>query len=189
LKDAYYFSHDSNAKDDPKCVLLIEQLGLEGYGIFWVLIETLRDQPEYKYPLALIPALARRYNTTAVKTMHVISDYGLFQKTLADDFYTTYVKFKGPINHGRRRLYEINVDQWYALRKQVFERDNYTCVYCGKRGGKLEADHKIPFSRGGKDTLDNLVTCCQKCNRQKHDKTPEEFKKWLQNRGDKHGRT
>ena len=40
-KDAYYFSHDSNAKDDPKCMVLIDQLGLEGYGIFWVLIETL----------------------------------------------------------------------------------------------------------------------------------------------------
>lgn len=78
-KDAYYFSHDSNAKDDPKCVLMIEQLGLEGYGIFWVLIETLRDQPNYKYPLILISALARRYNTTAEKMKTVISSYGLFE--------------------------------------------------------------------------------------------------------------
>lgn len=79
MKDAYYFSHDSNAKDDPKCVLLIEQLGMEGYGIFWVLIETLRDQPEYKYPLALIPALARRYNTTVEKLKTVVLQYGLFE--------------------------------------------------------------------------------------------------------------
>lgn len=78
-KDAYYFSHDSNAKDDPKCVLLIEQLGLEGYGIFWVLIETLRDQPEYKYPLLLIPALARRFNTTTEKMKAVVYNYSLFQ--------------------------------------------------------------------------------------------------------------
>ena len=27
-KDAFYFSHDSDAKDDPKCMLLIEELGL-----------------------------------------------------------------------------------------------------------------------------------------------------------------
>ena len=38
-KDAYYFTHDSNAKDDPKCALLIDQLGMEGYGIYWMLIE------------------------------------------------------------------------------------------------------------------------------------------------------
>lgn len=88
MKDAYYFSHDSNAKDDPKCVLLIEQLGLEGYGIFWVLIETLRDQPEYKYPLVLIPALARRYNTTAEKMRTVIMQYGLFETENDEFFYS-----------------------------------------------------------------------------------------------------
>lgn len=78
-KDAYYFPHDSNAKDDPKCMMLIEQLGLEGYGIFWVLVETLRDQPNYKYPLALLPAIARRYNTTFEKVKTVVYNYNLFQ--------------------------------------------------------------------------------------------------------------
>ena len=87
-KDAYYFSHDSNAKDDPKCVLLIEQLGMEGYGIFWVLIETLRDQPEYKYPLALIPALSRRYNTTTEKMKTVVMQYGLFETENDEFFYS-----------------------------------------------------------------------------------------------------
>ena len=77
--NAYYFSHDSNAKDDPKCMLLIDQLGLEGYGIFWILIEVLREQPEYRYPIDLVPILARRYNTTAEKMSTVIRNYGLFQ--------------------------------------------------------------------------------------------------------------
>ena len=82
-KDAYYFPHDSNAKDDPKCVLLIEQLGMEGYGIYWMLIETLREQPDYTYPVANIPALGRRYNTTAEKVKTVVYNYGLF--TVKDD--------------------------------------------------------------------------------------------------------
>lgn len=77
-KDAYYFSHDSNAKDDFKCMLLIEELGLEGYGIFWVLIETLREQENYKYPLRLLPSLARKYNTTLAKIQVVVSNYNLF---------------------------------------------------------------------------------------------------------------
>ncbi len=88
MKDAYYFSHDSNAKDDPKCVLLIEQLGMEGYGIFWVLIETLREQPEYKYPIALIPALARRYNTTSEKMRTVVMGYKLFEVENDEFFYS-----------------------------------------------------------------------------------------------------
>ena len=77
-KDCYYFPHDSNAKDDPKCVLMIEQLGMEGYGIYWMLVEALRDQPDYTYPVANIPALARRYNTSAEKVRTVVYNYELF---------------------------------------------------------------------------------------------------------------
>jgi len=92
IKDAYYFSHDSNAKDDPKCVMLIEQLGPEGYGIYWILIETLRDQPSYKYPIALIPAIARRYNTTAEKMKTVVGNYGLFEVDENDFFSLSLIK-------------------------------------------------------------------------------------------------
>jgi hypothetical protein len=94
MKDAYYFSHDSNAKDDPKCVSLIEQLGLEGYGIYWVLIEILRDQSEYKYPIALIPAIARRYNTTLEKVNAVVYNYSLFLIIDNDFFFSESLKIR-----------------------------------------------------------------------------------------------
>ena len=87
-KDTFWFSHDYNAKDDPKCVLLIDQLGLEGYGIFWVLIETLRGQPELCYPMALIPALAKRYGTTAQKMEAVIRGFDLFEVREEKFFYS-----------------------------------------------------------------------------------------------------
>jgi hypothetical protein len=87
-KDAFYFSHDSNAKDDPKCMMLIEQLGLEGYGIFWILVEMLRDQPDYKYPLSLLPAIARRYNTTTQKVETVVKSYNLFRITEDECFFS-----------------------------------------------------------------------------------------------------
>jgi hypothetical protein len=97
-KDAYWFTHDSNAKDDPKVVMMIEQLGLESYGIFWVLIETLRDQPEFRYPLALIPAIARRYNTTAEKVKATIMNYGLFD--IEDDtFFFSHSLIKRMLPH------------------------------------------------------------------------------------------
>jgi hypothetical protein len=87
-KDAYYFPHDSNAKDDPKCVMLIEELQLEGYGIYWILIETLREQPDFKYPMKLIPALARRYFTTKEKMTAVIKGYDLFEIEGDEFFYS-----------------------------------------------------------------------------------------------------
>lgn len=44
--------------------------------------------------------------------------------------------------------YKIRNCEFYARwRKAVFERDDYTCVVCGQRGGRLNADHIIPFSR------------------------------------------
>jgi hypothetical protein len=78
-KETCYFSHDANAKDDFKIMLLIEELGLEGYGIFWVLIETLREQQNYKYPLKLLSVLARKYNTTLAKLEVVVRNYHLFE--------------------------------------------------------------------------------------------------------------
>jgi hypothetical protein len=87
-KDAYWFSHDCNAKDDPKCMLLIDQLGLEGYGIYWVLIETLREQNNYRYPLKLVPILAKRFFTSAEKMMAVVKSYELFTIENEEFFYS-----------------------------------------------------------------------------------------------------
>lgn len=69
------------------------------------------------------------------------------------------------------RMYNTNVSQWYKTINYIFARDNYTCAYCGQVGGKLEVDHVIPFSKGGSDEVDNLITSCRRCNRQKKDKT------------------
>lgn len=51
MKDAYYFPHDSNALDDPKISALISKYGFQGYGWFWAIVELLRNQPDYRYPI------------------------------------------------------------------------------------------------------------------------------------------
>ena len=50
-KDAYYFSHDSNARNDLKVVKLRRSSGLEGYGLYWCIIEMLRESERYELPL------------------------------------------------------------------------------------------------------------------------------------------
>ena len=50
-----------------------------------------------------------------------------------------------------------------AQRKQIFERDNYRCVICGKGqrdGVEIQADHIIPKDLGGKATIENGQTLC-----------------------------
>lgn len=51
------------------------------------------------------------------------------------------------------------------------ERDGFRCCICGRtaKETKLEVDHKIPVSKGGTDSLDNLWTLCKDCNRGKSD--------------------
>lgn len=63
--------------NDPRIMLLIDQLGPEGYGILLMLDDTAQQHPE-SCRLELIPALAREYNTTAAKIETVIRQYGFF---------------------------------------------------------------------------------------------------------------
>lgn len=71
-------------------------------------------------------------------------------------------------------------NEWRALRQDVFLRDDFTCVYCGRRGVRLECDHVIPVARGGSHNPENLATSCLDCNRSKRDKTVVE---WRANHG------
>ena len=60
-----------------------------------------------------------------------------------------------------------------SLRYDVLKRDGYKCKVCGASasdGAKLEVDHIIPISKGGKSIIDNLQTLCMSCNRGKSDK-------------------
>lgn len=47
-KDAYYFFHDSNARNDPKILAMRSVYGAEGYGWYWMIIEIFRDDSVYK---------------------------------------------------------------------------------------------------------------------------------------------
>lgn len=66
--------------------------------------------------------------------------------------------------------------EWKEIRARIFLRDDFTCSYCGARGGRLECDHIVPVSRGGATTEENLTTACFPCNRAKRDKTVEEWR-------------
>lgn len=79
MKDAYFFPHDSNAQNDPKIMLLMDEMNPEGVGIYWLLIETLRDQHGYRCPIELLPSLARRWNTSVENVEKVVNDFNLFQ--------------------------------------------------------------------------------------------------------------
>jgi len=59
-------------------------------------------------------------------------------------------------------------------RLEVFNRDRYTCQYCGKETRQLTLDHIIPRHQGGQHTWENVVSACVPCNRHKAGRTPQE---------------
>ena len=60
--------------------------------------------------------------------------------------------------------------------KSLWERDNFTCQYTGKKLSKLTGniDHIIPKSKGGKTNWENCVLAHKEINAIKADKTPEQ---------------
>jgi 5-methylcytosine-specific restriction endonuclease McrA len=74
----------------------------------------------------------------------------------------------------RRRL-GVSTAEWGELRRQVMERDDHCCQYCGDNGGQMHCDHVIPLAAGGPTTLDNLVAACASCNRSKKDRPVAEW--------------
>ena len=60
-----------------------------------------------------------------------------------------------------------------SLRYAVLKRDQFRCQICGASaadGARLEVDHIMPISKGGKTEKDNLRTLCERCNRGKRDR-------------------
>ena len=82
-KDAYYFSHDSNARHDPNICEMRLNYGMEGYGLYWVMIEMMREQENYKLPLKRIGAIAMQTDCdkTLIKEFinRCINEFELFE--------------------------------------------------------------------------------------------------------------
>ncbi len=56
------------------------------------------------------------------------------------------------------------------------------CYYCGRKVSpqELTMDHRIPLSKGGFSTKENIVPSCKECNNQKKALAPWEWEKYLE---------
>lgn len=59
-------------------------------------------------------------------------------------------------------------------RLKLYARDDWKCVSCGEDDERLlTLDHKVPRSKGGDNSDENLQTMCKGCNHRKADKMPD----------------
>ena len=83
VKSSYYFSHDANARYDPDICLMRADYNIEGYGLYWIIVEILRGEPDYKLKFSQFPAIAIQSGTSPEKVKQFIDDcinkYNLFK--------------------------------------------------------------------------------------------------------------
>lgn len=85
-----------------------------------------------------------------------VSDHHVHIKTVPREYYPAYSAY-------------LKSQEWRILRKQVLKRDNYKCVDCGIRDGKLSVHH---LHYDGIETMrfttDQLVSVCNRCHDIRH---------------------
>ena len=78
MKETFYFAHDYNARNDPKLQNVLFDLGVEGIGVFWCIIEQLYEQGG-KLPMHYCKSIAFALHVDFKCVERLVNDYGLFK--------------------------------------------------------------------------------------------------------------
>jgi hypothetical protein len=87
-KEAFYFPHFCNARHDRKIRRLRRELGVEGYGIYFMLLETLREQQDLMYPMDDLDLLSDEFGVSEAKIRTTICNYELFEVDTDQKFFS-----------------------------------------------------------------------------------------------------
>ena len=77
MKESYFFSHDYNARQDPKMQEVLMDYGVAGIGIYWCIIEQLYEQGG-RMPMSSIKAIAFTLHANIEDVRGIIENSGLF---------------------------------------------------------------------------------------------------------------
>ena len=112
-KDAYYFTHDSNSRNDVKILKLRRIHGNEGYGLFWMLIEILREQNNFRCSLSSLKELAFDFRTSEEILLSIIKNFELFTIDNNDFFYSeSLCERMKPLEQKREKMRELAYVRW-----------------------------------------------------------------------------
>lgn len=123
-------------------------------------------------------------NTTPLDANIILSNHFNDAGKLWSFFYKTYGNFMDAYYKSQKRALAQPVQKkdvvdepgdppeglTEKIKRQVFMRDSFTCLCCGKKQNKgvsLNADHIQPVSMDGSNEISNLQTLCKQCNKVK----------------------
>lgn len=71
-KDTFWFKHDYNARNDEKILELRSVYGAEGYGVFWMLVESMAETENGGLKASLIGGLSLGYGVAKERLKEIV---------------------------------------------------------------------------------------------------------------------
>lgn len=150
MNKSYWFEHDYSAANDAKILFLRQQLGMEGYGIYWFVVEQLA-QAGGKLPLNIVPVLAMQGNTLESKITSVLTGYNLFEIEDGEFF------SKRMIKHIDMRKDFSDFGKLGATKRWKNGGANGGAISGGNGGGYAKTDRQTDKQRGESFSFDGLA--------------------------------
>ena len=104
MKKDQYIPHEVSMRNTSEVMNLIENEGMEGYGIYWAIMEYLRVQDGYTGDIQSLKSLARQLRVRLPKLKRIMGNYGLFSCTETTFLSPKLVEVMKPFEDRRARI-------------------------------------------------------------------------------------
>jgi hypothetical protein len=153
---------NTNILDDPKMGRLPDRLWRRAIEL--LLLAGQADQ-DGLLPEVTIAAWALRIEVSELEEqLAKLEGVGIVRRTQHGWMISDFTETQGP---GSRSCAGQSIERW---RREVFERDDYTCQECGARSADVYAHHIRPWYLFPEERFDieNGITLCADCHRKRH---------------------
>lgn len=174
-KEAYYFSHDASARNDLKIKAMISKYGVEGYGMFWYLVEMLREVDSFKLPLEdyFYLAIQHEFNgcsadvqqfvTDCIYTFKLFESDGLFfwSNSLNRRMDMKQKKIDQAREAGKKSAEKRKEQQAFNDSSTDVQRDSTDVQQLNEiKGNEIKPKEKTSNSRFAPPTQDDVIAYC-----------------------------
>ena len=142
-KATNYFSHDSNARNDEKLLSLRMRHGAAGYGVYFMIIERLREETDYTSVKDYnIIAFDLRVDAALIKS--VVEDFGLFAftengKRFYSESFLKRMEVKDEMSDARRKA---ALKRWKSEGEKCTDNANAMQMQCKSNASAMQMQCK-----------------------------------------------
>ena len=156
MKRDQYIPHEVSMRNTSEVMNLIEKEGMEGYGIYWAIMEYLRVQDGYTGDIQSLKSLARQLRVRLPKLKRIMENYGLFSCTETTFLSPKLVEVMKPFEDRRARIEAYKRDKQKQNSLEISEvssekSDIVSFEVKGKGEGKGKEERKTTSSLKEKD--------------------------------------